>query len=234
MRLKDKVAIVTGASRGIGRGVALRFIEEGAKVVAVARNVALLDSLVVGVSGNGSRVKAIAADISKVKDCELVVSETMNLHGRVDVLVNAAGLLGNRVGLTSVSVAEWEEIFATNVTGSFLLSKLAAIEMLKQRRGSIINVTSGVVARPNPNWGPYLPSKFAVEGMTLMLAEELRDTGVRVNMVDPGRTRTDMIRKAYPDLDPNSLKEPSEVAESFVFLASDESRCVTGTRIRVA
>ncbi len=233
MRLKNKVAIVTGASRGIGRAVALKFAQEGASVVGVARNSDLLDALLSEVAKEGGTATRIAADVSKESECVKVIEQTVSLYGRIDILTNTAGLLGSRVEITSINSNEWREIFDTNVNGIFMLSKHASIRMKERNSGSIINVTSGVVRHPQPRWGAYLPTKFAVEGLTLMLAEEVKDFGIRVNMVDPGRTNTDMIELAFPDIPRSTFKLPEDVVEPFVFLASDESRLVTGTRIRI-
>lgn len=233
MKLNGKVAVVTGASRGIGRAVALRFAAEGAVVIAVARNESLLDSLLAEISEDGGTATKIAADISVDSHCRDIIGQTVSLYGQVDVLVNNAGLLGSRVEVISVDSGEWREVFETNVTAVFMLSKYAAVKMKENGSGSIINLTSGVVRHPQTKWGAYLPSKFAVEGFTLMLAEELKESGVRVNMIDPGRTNTDMIESAFPDIPRSSFKLPDDVVEPFVFLASDDSRLVTGTRIRI-
>lgn len=233
MKLKDKVAIVTGGSRGIGRAVAIRYADEGARVLAVARNEQLLNSLQEQLAKNGRSCTKIVADVSVPADCQRIIAEANKLYGRVDVLVNNAGILGKRVEITSVDLTDWQRVFDVNVHAVFMLSKLAAIEMVKQRSGSIINITSGVVPRPRIEWGAYLPSKFAVEGLSLMLSEELKDTGVRVNMIDPGRTNTDMVRMAFPNIDPFTFKLPEDITEPFVFLASDEARLVTGARIQV-
>lgn len=233
MRLKDKVAVVTGASRGIGKSVALTFAKEGAIVVAVARNSSLLDSLLAEIAKEGGTAIKIAADISVEPECRALIDRTASSFGKVDVLVNNAGLLGSRVEVTSIETDEWREVFDTNVTGLFMLSKFAAQRMREAGSGSIINMTSGVVWQPRPKWGAYLPSKFAVEGLTLMLAEELAESGVRVNMIDPGRTNTDMIAEAFPEIPRDTFKNPEDVVEAFVFLASEESKKVTGTRLRV-
>ena len=231
MKLKNKIAIVTGASRGIGRAVAHRFAQEGAEVIAVARNTVLLDSLLAEIAKDGGKATRLAADISSDSGCRAVIDKALLLHGRVDVLVNDAGLLGSRTDVTSIDSDEWRLVFDTNVAGTFMLSKYAVLRMKERNSGSIINVTSGVVRHPSPKWGAYLPSKFAVEGFTLMLAEELKNSGIRVNMVDPGRTNTDMIQSAFPEISRNSFKLPEDIVEPFVFLASDESKLVTGTRI---
>lgn len=233
MRLIKKIAVITGASRGIGRGVTIRFAREGALVVAVARNANLLMDLENEVSREGLRVETIQADLSSSPVCEEVISRVIEEYGKIDVLVNNAGILGLRAPIVQVTPSEWDMVLATNLSAVFYLSRLTAKQMIKQHSGSIINVTSGVVSKPRPEWGAYLPSKFGVEGLTLMMSEELKDYGVRVNMIDPGGVRTDMRARAFPDEDPAVLKTPEEATEPFVFLASDESHLITGARIKL-
>ncbi len=233
MRLKGKMAIVTGASRGIGKAVALKYAAEGANLLAVARNQEFLDDLVEELDSKDLKCTTLVADISSEAHCRKVVDKALQLQGRIDILVNNAGMLGKRVEITSLDMTDWKRVFEINVDAVFTLCRLAAAEMMKQKSGSIINLTSGVVRRPYPKWGAYLPSKFAVEGLTLMLSEELKNTGVRVNMIDPGRTNTDMIREAFPDIEPSTYKRPVDITDPFVFLGSDESKLVTGTRIQV-
>ncbi len=233
MRLIKKVSLITGASRGIGRGVAIRFAREGAFVIAVARNKDLLRGLEEELSKEGLRIETIQADLSSSPACEEVVTRAVEEYGRIDVLVNNAGILGLRVPIVQITPSEWDMVIATNLNAVFYLSRLAALQMMRQHSGSIINVTSGVVAKPRPNWGAYLPSKFAVEGLTLMMSDELREYGVRVNMIDPGGVRTEMRASAFPDEDPAVLKTPEETTEPFVFLASDESNLITGARLKL-
>ncbi len=213
--------------------MAARYAEEGAHVVAVARSAEDLHSLSDELDRRGHKCSIISADVSEEFQCKKVIEQALHMGGKIDVLVNNAGLLGKRVDLTSLDLDDWRNVFEVNVEAVFVLSGLAAREMMRHNSGSIINLTSGVVRRPYPRWGAYLPSKFAVEGMTLMLAEEVKDAGIRVNMIDPGRTNTDMIKSAFPEIDPSVYKLPDDITEAFVFLASDESKLVTGTRIQI-
>jgi NAD(P)-dependent dehydrogenase (short-subunit alcohol dehydrogenase family) len=122
----------------------------------------------------------------------------------------------------------WEEVLRVNVTGVFLMTQRVLRLMMPQRNGSIINISSGVGRVGRPRWGAYAVSKFGVEGFTQMLAEEVKDFGIRANAVNPGPTRTEMRAAAYPDEDPLTLPAPEEIAPVFVYLASDASRAVTG------
>ncbi|HEY6581709.1 MAG TPA: SDR family NAD(P)-dependent oxidoreductase, partial [Rubrobacter sp.] len=148
----------------------------------------------------------------------------------IDVLINNAGLLGPRVVIEEYPEDEWRRVIDANLTGPFLVSR-AAIPHLSAG-GSIINVVSGVSVEGRAEWGAYSVSKFGVEGLTQILAAELKQSGVRVNAVDPGGMRTDMRAAAYPEEDPQTRIPPEENTAVFLYLASDESKDVTGGRFK--
>jgi len=228
--LKDKVTLITGASQGLGRALALAFAREGARVVVNARSEESVDPVAREVEDTGAEVLAVAADVSKGADAERLVDETANHFGSIDVLVNNAGLLGPRVVIEEYPEDEWRRVIDANLTGPFLVSK-AAIPHLSAG-GSIINVVSGVSVEGRAEWGAYSVSKFGVEGLTQILAAELKQSGVRVNAVDPGGMRTDMRAAAYPEEDPQTRIPPEENTAIFLYLASDESKDVTGGRFK--
>jgi NAD(P)-dependent dehydrogenase (short-subunit alcohol dehydrogenase family) len=228
--LRDKVALVTGASQGLGRALALAFAEEGARVVVNARSDESVRPVAGEVEGAGAEVLAVAADVSREAEVERLVRETVERFGRIDVLVNNAGLLGPRVGVEDYPEDEWRRVLAANLTGPYLVSK-AAIPHLSEG-GSIINVVSGVSVEGRAQWGAYSVSKFGVEGLTQILASELAGRGIRVNAVDPGGMRTDMRAAAYPEEDPQTRITPEENTAVFLYLASDESKGVTGERFK--
>ncbi len=228
--LKDKVTLVTGASQGLGRALALAFAREGARVVVNARSEESIRPVAEEVEGAGAEVLAVAADVSKVSDVERLVGEAVGRFGRIDVLVNNAGLLGPRVTIEEYPEDEWRRVMDANLTGPFLVSK-AAIGYIGEG-GSIINVVSGVSVEGRAEWGAYSVSKFGVEGLTQILAAELAERGVRANAVDPGGMRTDMRAAAYPEEDPQTRITPEENTAVFLYLASDESRDVTGKRFK--
>jgi NAD(P)-dependent dehydrogenase (short-subunit alcohol dehydrogenase family) len=228
--LKDKVTLVTGASQGLGRALALAFAREGARVVVNARSEESIRPVAEEVEGAGAEVLAVAADVSKVSDVERLVGEAVGRFGRIDVLVNNAGLLGPRVTIEEYPEDEWRRVMDANLTGPFLVSK-AAIGYMGEG-GSIINVVSGVSVEGRAEWGAYSVSKFGVEGLTQILAAELAERGVRANAVDPGGMRTDMRAAAYPEEDPQTRITPEENTAVFLYLASDESRDVTGKRFK--
>jgi NAD(P)-dependent dehydrogenase (short-subunit alcohol dehydrogenase family) len=222
--------MITGASRGLGRALALAFAEEGANLVITSRNEDLLKPVAEEAEGAGAEVLAIAADASKSRDVEKLVNAAAEQFGKIYVLVNNAGLLGPRVPIAEYPEDEWRKVLEANLTGPFLLSKAVISHM--PDGGSIVNVTSGVSIEGRPRWGAYSVSKFGLEGLTQILAAELEERGIRVNSVDPGSMRTEMRASAYPDEDPMSLITPEENTEVFLYLASDESSNVTGERFK--
>ena len=228
--LKDKVALITGASQGLGRALALAFGREGARVVVNARSEESVRPVAQEVEGTGAEVLAVAADVSEGADVDRLVSESVERFGKIDVLVNNAGLLGPRVAIEDYPEDEWRRIIAANLTGPFLVSK-ATIPYLSDG-ASIINVVSGVSVEGRAEWGAYSVSKFGMEGLNQILAAELAERGVRVNAVDPGGMRTDMRAAAYPEEDPQTRITPEENTAVFLYLASDESKEVTGERFK--
>jgi len=228
--LKDKVTLITGASQGLGRALALAFAREGARVVVNARSEDSVRPVAGEVEDIGGEVLAVAADVSKGADVERLVGESVDRFGKIDVLVNNAGLLGPRVAIEDYPEDEWRRIIDANLTGPFLVSK-AAIPYLSDG-ASIINLVSGVSVEGRAEWGAYSASKFGMEGLNQILAAELAERGVRVNAVDPGGMRTDMRAAAYPEEDPQTRITPEENTAVFLYLASDESKGVTGERFK--
>jgi NAD(P)-dependent dehydrogenase (short-subunit alcohol dehydrogenase family) len=175
-------------------------------------------------------VLAVAADVSRGEDARRLVKEAIDRFGGIDVLVNNAGLLGPRVAIEEYLEEEWRRVIDANLTGPYLVSK-AAIPYLREG-ASIINVVSGVSIEGRAEWGAYSVSKFGVEGLSQILAAELEGRGVRSNAVDPGGMRTDMRAAAYPEEDPQTRITPEENTAVFLYLASDESKGVTGRRFK--
>jgi NAD(P)-dependent dehydrogenase (short-subunit alcohol dehydrogenase family) len=228
--LGGKVVMITGASRGLGKALALAFAREGATLVINSRSEDALKPVAGEAKETGAEVLAVPADVSVGADVEGLVDESVRRFGRIDVLVNNAGLLGPRVPIVEYPEDEWRRVLDANLTAPFLLSKAVIPRMLEG--GSIVNVTSGVSVEGRAEWGAYSVSKFGVEGLTQILAAELKDRGIRVNSIDPGGMRTDMRAAAYPDEDPASRITPEENTAVFLYLASDESREVTGERFK--
>ncbi len=228
--LGGKVALITGASQGLGRALALAYAKEDARVVINARSEESIRPVAGEVEASGAEVLALAADVSKSADVERLVDAAVERFDRIDVLVNNAGVLGPRVAIAEYPEDEWRRVIDANLTGPFLVSKAVVPHM--PEGGSILNVVSGVSVEGRPEWGAYSVSKFGVEGLTQILASELEERGIRVNAVDPGGMRTGMRAAAYPEEDPMTRITPEENTGVFLYLASDESKGVTGERFK--
>jgi NAD(P)-dependent dehydrogenase (short-subunit alcohol dehydrogenase family) len=228
--LEGKVAMVTGASQGLGRALALAYAREGAMLVINSRNYESIRDVVEEIHSLGVEVLGIGADVTSSSDVDDLVDVAVEHYDRIDVLVNNAGLLGPRVAIEEYPEDEWRRVLDANLTGPFLVSK-AAIPYMREG-ASIVNVTSGVSIEGRAEWGAYSVSKFGMEGLTQILAAELKDRGIRVNSVDPGGMRTGMRAVAYPDEDPTTRITPEENTAVFLYLASNESRDITGERFK--
>jgi NAD(P)-dependent dehydrogenase (short-subunit alcohol dehydrogenase family) len=228
--LEGKVALVTGASQGLGRALALAFAREGASIVVNSRSEERIRPVAREAESLGAEVLALAADVSKSADVERLIGATVERFERIDVLVNNAGVLGPRVPIEAYPEDEWRRVIDANLTGLFLVTKAAIPHM--PEGGSIINVVSGVSVEGRAGWGAYAVSKFGVEGITQILASELEGRRIRANAVDPGGMRTEMRAAAYPDEDPMTRITPEENTGVFINLASDQSRGVTGQRFK--
>jgi NAD(P)-dependent dehydrogenase (short-subunit alcohol dehydrogenase family) len=227
-KLSGKVALITGGSRGIGKAIAAAYARQGARVFICARGEGDLARTVNEIRDAGGEISGLAGDIGKAQDARRIVAATVERYGRTDVLVNNASLLGSRVTIADYPITDWDEVVRVNLTGVFLLTQQVLQVMIPQRQGSIINVSSGVGRAGKARWGAYACSKAGLEGFTQVLADELKDSGIRVNSVNPAGTRTAMRAEAYPDEDPLTLPAPEEIMPIFLYLASDESVGVTG------
>jgi NAD(P)-dependent dehydrogenase (short-subunit alcohol dehydrogenase family) len=236
-KLVGKNILITGASQGLGRAMALRFAREGASGLSiVARHVDPLNKVRDEIRQIAAKIDVVAieADVSKARDIERIIATTLvQFKGRLDVLVNNASTIGPAPmpNLLDYPVEDFREVIDTNLIGPFLLIKNALPAMI-ECGGSIINVTSDAGQVGYPGWGAYGISKFGLEGMSQTWASELEDSGVRVNWVDPGNMNTAMHRAAEPEEDPGEWASPADVTDVFVFLASDESKGVTGKRFQ--
>ena len=228
--LEGKVVMVTGASQGLGRALALAYAQEGAKIVVNARSEGSVGPVAEEVEKLGAEVLAVAADVSESEDVRRLVDAAVERFGRIDVLVNNAGLLGPRVAIADYPEDEWRRVLDANLTGPYLVSKAAMPHITEG--GSIVNVVSGVSVEGRAEWGAYSVSKFGIEGLTQILAAELQERSIRVNAVDPGGMRTDMRAAAYPEEDPQTKITPEENTAVFIYLASEESKGVTGERFK--
>jgi len=239
-RLNNKVAIVTGASAGIGRATAKLFAQEGAKVVVGARRAAELESLVAEILAEGGEAVALAGDVQSEDYAKALVALAVARFGRLDIAFNNAGVIGEAGPSTGVSEAGFSQAVAINLTGSFLGAKHQIAQMVKDGGGSVI-FTSTFVGHTSafPGMAAYAASKAGLIGLTQALAVEFGQQGVRVNAVLPGAVETDMFRAANDTAEAqafvtglHALKrvgQPEELARSVLYLASDDSSFVTGT-----
>jgi NAD(P)-dependent dehydrogenase (short-subunit alcohol dehydrogenase family) len=228
--LEGKVALITGASQGLGRALALAFAREDASIAISSRSEESIRPVAEEAEALGADVVALAADVSRSADAERLVGAALEKFGRVDVLINNAGVLGPRVRIEEYKEDEWRRVIDANLTGPFLVTKAAIPHM--PTGASIVNVVSGVSVEGRAEWGAYSVSKFGIEGLTQILAAELEERGIRANAVDPGGMRTEMRAAAYPEEDPMTRITPEENTDVFLYLASDESKGVTGQRFK--
>lgn len=228
-RLEGIAALITGASSGIGRGLAGAFLGEGARVFLTARGEDRLretaDALATAHPG---RTGFAASDVGDPDSAEAMTRAALARFPDLSVLVNNASILGVRAPILEQDPAVWQETLRINTASLLYVTKPLLPAFLERDTASIINVSSTVGRIGKPNWGPYAVSKFGLEGFTQTLAAELDGTRVRVNSVNPGATRTPMRAAAYPAEDPHTLPAPEDIAEVFVYLASPESAGVSG------
>ncbi|MCK5185767.1 MAG: 3-oxoacyl-[acyl-carrier-protein] reductase [Deltaproteobacteria bacterium] len=241
MRLKEKIALVTGASRGIGKAIALHLAEEGAQIIInYAKNSEKAKEVVAAVESTGSKALAMQADVSCWQEVEKMVDSIYEKFGRIDILVNNAGVNRDEL-LISMEKEDWDAVINTNLGGLFNCTKAVAKYMMIQKNGRIINMSSVAGERGGRGQSNYAASKGGVNAFTRSVAMELAPKKVTVNAIAPGVIETEMsstvIRRAK-DFILNSvalkrLGQPEEIAKVVAFLASDDSSYITGEVIRV-
>jgi len=227
MKLDGKIALITGGSKGIGKGIAEAYLKQGAEVIICGRNEANLEATGDELKEFG-QINYIVCDITKLDDVKRLASQIEAIKQKLDILVNNASILGVRSPIMEYPEDVWEEVVHINLNAQFFVTKALLPLLIKSESSSIINVSSSVGRKGKKEWGAYAASKFGVEALTQVLAHEMEDTNVRVNSVNPGGTRTDMRAGAYPDEDPNTLPTPLDISPVFVYLASDESSDING------
>jgi len=238
--LKDKVVIVTGASRGIGRSLALTMAGQGAKLVLSARNAEALAQLVTEIQAAGGAAVAVAGDVSSAVSANELVDAGIQAFGRIDVLVNNAGITRDAL-LLRMKDEDWDDVLNINLKGAFLCTRAAAKVMSKQRYGRIINISSVVGEMGNPGQANYCASKAGLLGLTKSVARELARRNVTVNAITPGFIVTDMTEalsektreELAAQIPLGRLGSAEDIAHAVIFLASDQAGYITGQTLGV-
>ncbi|MBD3106761.1 3-oxoacyl-[acyl-carrier-protein] reductase [Bacillus sp. AGMB 02131] len=236
MKVQGQVALVTGASRGIGREIALELARQGADVaVNYAGNEALANEVVAEIEAMGQKAIAIRCNVADADEVSHMVKETIEKLGKIDILVNNAGVTRDNL-LMRMKEEEWDTVLNTNLKGVFLCTKAVTRPMMKQRKGRIINVASVVGVVGNAGQANYVAAKAGVIGLTKTTAKELAPRGINVNAIAPGFISTDMTEQLPEDVRNSLLSqiplarfgEPADIAKVAVFLASEDSSYMTG------
>jgi 3-oxoacyl-[acyl-carrier protein] reductase len=240
-RFEGRVALVTGASRGIGEAIARRFAAEGATILAGARNVAALERVVADIAAAGGRARAHALDVAEPSSIDAVLKSAIEEHGQVDVLVNNAGISEDNL-ILRMSREAWDRVIATNLTGAFLLTQAVVKGMVRRRYGRIVNVTSVVGLMGNAGQANYAAAKAGLVGLTRSVARELGSRNITCNAVAPGFIATAMTDRMTgqaretlsAQIPLQRLGAPEDVAAAVAFLASEEAGYVTGAVLNVS
>ncbi len=220
MKLKDKIALITGAGRGIGKAVALDYAREGAKLAICARTGSEIEETAREIEAAGAECLALECDVSQEEPVLKLIGDVEKHFGRIDVLINNAGVMTRPTPITELEVRKWDYTIAVNLRGPFLVTRAVLPIMIRRKSGSIINVSSSIGRSAYANFAAYAASKWGLEGLTQALAAEVRGRNIRVNSVEPGYVATKLT--GY------SGSSPESVTEVFVFLGSDDSKNVTG------
>jgi 3-oxoacyl-[acyl-carrier protein] reductase len=233
MKLKDKVAIVTGAGTGIGRAIVLAYAQEGASVVLTGRTEETLAKVAEEVRALGGKALTVRASVSEPSEVQRMVQETLSHFGRVNILVNNAGVFIYRSFL-DLSLRDWDETINTNLKGIFLCCQAVLPGMVEQKQGNIINISSIHGKIGDANLAAHCASKFGVIGLTQALAKEVIEYNINVNVICPGQVSSRWVEGQEPLTAPLSTHlRPGDVARVAVFLASPDSAIMTGSVIDV-
>ncbi|MCK6457719.1 MAG: SDR family oxidoreductase [Phycisphaerae bacterium] len=224
--LRDKVVLITGASRGLGRDLVYQLASAGAAVAFCARRYQNLQPIEEELTGAGRAAMAVPCDVRAEADVIRMIHRVERRFGAIDGVINNATIYGPRVPIEEYPLDAWREVVETNLTGAFIVCREAIPAMTRRGDGSIINITHGIAATGRRDLGAFLASKCALEGFSLMLANELKAIGIRVNIVDPSPARTDARNATIRAGDPGM--------HLFNWLVADASKGVTGRRLRAA
>ncbi len=239
MRFHEKVVIVTGATSGMGRVMAKEFAAEGAKVVCVGRNVERGNAVVQDIKANGGEAIFVATDMAKEEALDLLINETINQYGKIDVLVNNAGI-AYFSSLENHEQNKWDEVVDVNLRGPYLLCKKTMPYLIKSK-GNIVNISSIAGLKSLSGAYAYCPSKAAVNSLTKLLAFDYAKQGVRVNAICPGTIETEIfaavteeaLEKAKASIPVGRFGQSEEITKAVLFMASDDASYITGQTLAV-
>jgi len=217
--LEGRIAVITGASRGIGRAVALRYAAEGAHVILIARTIAALEEVDDEIQALGGKATLVPMNLREFDKIDQMGQALYDRFGKIDILVGNAGFLGDLTPMSHLKVKMWNEVIDTNVTANFRLIRSMEPLLKQSDAGRAIFLSSGTTKKPRAYWAAYAVSKAALENMVQTWSMELNKTNIKANLIDPGATRTRMRAQAYPGENPDSLKSPEVLTDLFVELA---------------
>ena len=233
MKLQGKVALITGAGRGIGRATALLFAREGADVVLASEVREEIDAVAAEVKALGRAAVPVTADLCDEGQVAALAKTALGTMGRVDALVYSAGVAIHGE-VATLPTESWDLNFAVNVRGIFLLTRALLPQFIERRSGTIINIASSLGKQGSAMRSAYTASKHAVVGFTKSLALEMKPHGIRVNAVCPGPVATPLRARNYPNEDPQTITQPAEVAQVILYLSCRDSGAINGAAIDVA
>lgn len=230
---RDRVILVTGANRGIGKAVATALVRLEATVILHGRRAKVLDALYHELKELGPEPSVAELDLERAQGdaYQQLTSAIETRYGRLDGLLHNAGILGERAAIEDYDIGVWQRVLHVNLTAPFILTRCLFPLLRASDDASIVFTTSGVGNVGRAFWGAYSVSKFGTEGLAEIIADENESNGIRCNLINPGGTRTDMRRNAYPGEDPDTLPRPEDIVLPYLWLLGTASRGVTGTRI---
>ncbi len=233
-QLKGRVILVTGANRGIGRAVSHDLARHGATVILHGRDANALDAQYEEIRTLGPEPAVAALDLERARgeDYQNLTAQLESRYGKLDGLLHNASILGDRSPVEHYDIGLWQRVMHINVNAAFILTRCLLPLLRRSEDASVVFTTSGVGNQGRAYWGAYCCSKFATEGLAQTLADELENTNIRVNCIDPGAVRTAMRQAAYPAEDPQTLPTPESLTGAYLYLLGPDSRRVNGERMR--
>lgn len=253
MKLAEKVAVITGGGKGIGRAIALRFAGEGAKVLLNGTSKEAIEEVAEEIERSGGHALAYQADIAEEANVRQMIEAALSAFGRIDILVNNSGIAGPTAPLVKVSLEDWQRTFDVNLTGAFLCAKYALPGMIEQKSGCVLNITSVGGLGGYPFRSPYSASKWGMIGLTKTLALEVGRHNITVNAIAPGpvrgprieavlQKRAEQLGRSFAEMEQEMVEgtalkrmvENEDIAAMALFLASDEGRNITGETINIS